>query len=219
MSNSENFILDDVEPEAADRIVASRRDAFARYGKLALIGSAPVVLAMASTEAFAAGGLPQQVVDVLNFALTLEYLEAAFYKKGNSTRGLIPVKYRALFKTIGAHETAHVALLKGVLGAAAVAAPAVDFTASGKYADAFSNFQTFATLSATFEDLGVAAYKGQAGNLAGTPVLTTALQIHSVEARHASAVRPLIGKAGWDDAFDKPKTKAQVLEAATPFLV
>ena len=49
-------------------------------------------------------------------------------------------------------------------------------------------------------------------------MLTTALQIHSVEARHASAVRPLIGKAGYDGAFDKPKTKAQVLKAATPFL-
>jgi len=218
MSNSENFILDTIEPEVADSIVSSRRDAFAKYGKLALIGSAPIVLAMASKEAFAAGGLPQQVVDVLNFALTLEYLEAAFYKKGNGTKGLIPARYRALFKTIGAHETAHVALLKGALGAAAVAAPAVDFTAGGKYADAFSNFQTFATLSATFEDLGVAAYKGQAGNLAGIPVLTTALQIHSVEARHASAVRPLIGKAGWDDAFDKPKTKNEVLAAATPFL-
>ncbi|MEO8882595.1 MAG: ferritin-like domain-containing protein [Devosia sp.] len=218
MSNSENFILDAIEPEVADSIVASRRDAFAKYGKLALIGSAPIVLAMASTEAFAAGGLPQQVVDVLNFALTLEYLEAAFYKKGNGTGGLIPPKYKALFKTIGQHETAHVALLKGALGAAAVAAPAVDFTAGGKYADVFSNFQTFATLSATFEDLGVAAYKGQAGNLAGTPVLTTALQIHSVEARHASAVRPIIGKAGWDGAFDKPMTKSEVLAAATPFL-
>ncbi len=110
------------------------------------------------------------------------------------------------------------ALLKHALGAAAVKAPKVDFTAGGKYADVFSNFATFATLSATFEDLGVAAYKGQAGNLIGTPVLTTALQIHSVEARHASAVRPLIGKAGFDSAFDKPKTKAQVLAAATPFL-
>ena len=82
----------------------------------------------------------------------------------------------------------------------------------------FSNFETFATLSATFEDLGVAAYKGQAGTLLGTPVLTTALQIHSVEARHAAAVRPIIGKSTSDGAFDKPKTKKQVLAAATPFL-
>lgn len=218
MSNQENFILDGIDPDVGDRIVASRRDVFAKYGQLALFGSAPIVLAMASTEAFAAGGLPQQVVDVLNFALTLEYLEAAFYKTGNGTKGLIPAKYNAMFKTIGAHETAHVALLKGALGAAAVAAPKVDFTAGGKYADVFSNFKTFATLSATFEDLGVAAYKGQAGNLAGTSVLTTALQIHSVEARHASAVRPLIGKPGWDGAFDKPKTKEEVLAAAKPFL-
>jgi hypothetical protein len=218
MSNPETFILDGLDPEIGDRIVASRRDAFARYGKLALLGSAPLIVAMASSEAFAAGGLPQQVVDVLNFALTLEYLESAFYKMGNGTRGLIPAKYRSLFRTIGEHENEHVALLKGALGAAAVSAPKVDFTAGGKYADVFSNFTTFATLSATFEDLGVAAYKGQAGNLAGTPVLTTALQIHSVEARHAGAVRPLVGKAPYDGAFDKPKTKIEVLEAARPFL-
>jgi hypothetical protein len=218
MSNQDNYLLDEIEPEVAERINASRRDAFNRYGKLALVASAPVVLAMASKEAFAAGGLPQQVVDVLNFALTLEYIESAFYKMGNGSRGLIPAKYRSLFRLIGKHENAHVALLKGALGSAAVAAPNADFTAGGKYADVFSNFTTFATLSATFEDLGVAAYKGQAGNLAGTPVLTTALQIHSVEARHAAAVRPIIGKAGWDGAFDHPKTKSEVLDAAKPFL-
>ena len=218
MNTQDTFILDTIEPEVADRVVASRRGVFSKYGKLAVMGSAPLVLAMASTEAFAAGGLPQQVVDVLNFALTLEYLEAAFYSTGNKTKGLIPAKYKSLFRTIGAHETAHVELLKGALGSAAVSAPKVDFTAGGKYADVFSNFDTFSTLSMTFEDLGVAAYKGQAGNLAGTPVLTTALQIHSVEARHASAVRRLTGKAGWDSAFDKPKTKDEVLAAAKPFL-
>jgi hypothetical protein len=218
MSNQENHLLDGIEPEVGERIVAGRREAFARYGRLALLGSAPVVMALAANQAFAAGGLPKQVVDVLNFALTLEYLEAAYYKQGNASKGLIPAKYRPLFKQIGAHETAHVALLKGALGSAAVEAPGVDFTAGGKYADVFSNFDTFATVSATFEDLGVAAYKGQAGNLAGTPVLQTALQIHSVEARHAAAVRRLLGKAAWDAAFDKPKTKNEVLAAAKPFL-
>ncbi len=216
--NNDNPILDTLEPEVAERINDGRCVAFAKYGRLMLLGSVPVALGLAANEAFAAGGLPQQVVDVLNFALTLEYIEDAFYKTGNGTRGLIPAKYHALFRTIGEHEAAHVALLKGALGAAAVAPPKADFTAGGKYADVFSNFATFATLSATFEDLGVAAYKGQAGNLAGTPVLTTALQIHSVEARHAAAVRPLIGKAGWDGAFDKPKTKNEVLESAKPFL-
>ena len=73
MNNQNNFVLDGLDPEVEDRIVSSRRSAFAKYGKLALLGSAPLVVAMASKEAFAAGGLPQQVVDVLNFALTLEY--------------------------------------------------------------------------------------------------------------------------------------------------
>jgi hypothetical protein len=217
--SQETFILDRIEPEVGERIDAGRRQLFSRWAApVALMGSAPLVLAASAQQAFGAGGLPQQVVDVLNFALTLEYLEAAFYKEANSSSGLIPSKYRQLFRTIGQHETAHVKLLKAALGSAAVAAPGVDFTAGGKYADVFSNFATFVAVSATFEDLGVAAYKGQAGNLAGSPVLTTALQIHSVEARHAAAVRPLAGKPTSDGAFDKPLTKQQVLAAATPFL-
>ena len=215
---TEHFILNDLDPEVGERINLARRSLFRRPAVMAVAASVPLVFAAASTAAFAAGGLPKQVVDVLNFALTLEYLEAAFYKEGVSRSGLIPSKYRALFRTISAHEAAHVKLLKAALGSAAVKAPAVDFTAGGKYPDVFENFETFATLSATFEDLGVAAYAGQAGNLIGTPVLGTALQIHSVEARHAAAVRPIIGKAGVPSAFDKPLSKKAVLAAATPFL-
>ena len=216
---NEQTILSTIEPELVDTLVSSRRDVFSKYAKAAgFLASAPLVLALASNQAFGQA-LPKQIEDVLNFALTLEYLEAAFYAEGNKTHGLIPSKYRTVFKTIGSHETAHVKLLQGVLGAAAVAAPAVDFTAGGKYADVFSNFETFLTLSQTFEDLGVAAYKGQAGNLIGSAeVLTVALQIHSVEARHASEVRRIGLKLGWDSAFDKPMSKAAVLKAATPFL-
>lgn len=215
---SDNFILTGLDPEVGERINSARRGLFASPAAAVIAASVPLVVAAASTQAFAAGGLPRQVVDVLNFALTLEYLEAAFYKQGVGSRGLIPSRYRSLFRTIAAHEAAHVKLLKGALGAAAVEAPAVDFTAGGKFSDVFENFETFAAVSATFEDLGVAAYAGQAGNLLGTPVLLTALQIHSVEARHAAAVRPIVGKAGYKGAFDKPMTKKQVLAAATPFL-
>ncbi|WP_375450806.1 ferritin-like domain-containing protein [uncultured Devosia sp.] len=217
--NDHNFVLSEIEPELADTIVAGRRDIFARYAKRAgFLASAPLVLALASNQAFGQA-LPKKIEDVLNFALTLEYLEAAFYEAGNTAGGLIPSKYRTVFRTIGQHETAHVKLLQSVLGAAAVAAPNVDFTAGGQYADVFSNFDTFLTLSQTFEDLGVAAYKGQAGNLIGSnEVLTVALQIHSVEARHASEVRRIGLKLGWDGAFDKPLSKSAVLAAATPFL-
>ena len=219
MSNQDSFLLDEIEPEVGERINASWRAAFAKYGELVLIGSAPTLLAMASTEAFAAEGLPQQVVDVLNYALSLEYFEATFYKTANGTEGLIPAKYQGLFGEIGQHENAHVALLSSVLGPAAVKAPKFDFTAGGQYPDVFSNFQTFSTLSSTIEDTGVAAFKGQLGNLAGTTVLATALQIHSVEARHAGSVRVLVGKPGSDGAFDKPMTKSEVLEAVKPFFV
>ena len=214
----ENTILSAIEPELADKVALGRREMFGKYAKAAgIMTSAPLVLALASNQAFGQS-LPKVIEDTLNFALTLEYLEAAFYKEGNAA-GIIPSQYKAVFRTIGQHEDAHVKLLKGVLGSAAVKAPGVDFTAGGKYADVFSNFDTFLTLSQTFEDLGVAAYKGQAGNLIGSKeVLTVALQIHSVEARHASEVRRIGLKFGWDGAFDKPLSKNAVLAAATPFL-
>ena len=110
----------------------------------------------------------------------------------------------AIFQQISQHETAHVAFLKSVLGANAVAKPNFDFTGSkngtvtATYPDVFTNYQTFLALAQAFEDTGVRAYKGQAGNLITNDVaLTAALQIHSVEARHASEVRRLRGFNGW----------------------
>jgi rubrerythrin len=218
--NSNNLnVISELDPDLVTSLVTSRRGLFSRSAKsLGLLASAPLILAAASQEAFA-GGLPKQIVDTLNFALTLEYIESAFYNAGISS-GVIPGRYRAVFGLIAKHERQHVAFLKGALGAAAVKPPKADFTAGGKYADVFSNFKTFLTLSQTFEDLGVAAYKGQAGNLKGNgAILTAALQIHSVEARHAAEVRRIGGKKAWTGAFDEPKSKQQVLAAATPFLV
>jgi hypothetical protein len=211
-------ILDSIDPDLGARI-ASRRDLFSgarlRFGALA---TAPVLLAAASGAAFGQG-LPRQVADVLNFALTLEYLEDEFYRTGLS-QGVVPGEFQTVFRQIGKHETAHVGVLRGALGGAAVAKPEFDFTAGGKYADIFSNFRTFALVSQTFEDLGVAAYKGQAPALAGGgALLTTALQIHSVEARHAAEVRLVRGVRPWTGAVDKPMNKAQVLAAARPFIV
>jgi rubrerythrin len=214
---SEPTLLDGLDPDLATRLT-SRRDLFTKAAaKLGAVASAPAVLSVASTEAFGQA-LPAQVVEVLNFALTLEYLEAEFYQMALARPRLIPGRYRAVFQQISRHENAHVRTLSGALGGAAVAKPRFDFTGRGQFPDVFTNFATFAAVSNTFEDLGVAAYKGQAGNLQGTPVLTTALQIHSVEARHAAEVRRVRGTFGWDGAFDQPLTKAQVLAAAAPFI-
>jgi len=131
-----------------------------------------------------------------------------------------------------------------------VAKPTFDFTAGGTFPDPFSDYPVFQALSQGFEDTGVRAYKGQAGNLmADDATLTTALQIHSVEARHASAVRRLRGEKGWitgnqntlpaaaaavyageetgqgvtndasSEAFDEPLTMQAVLDIAGLFIV
>ena len=150
-----------------------------------------------------ADALPAQVVDILNFALTLEYLEAEFYTRGLAAAGLIPANLRDVFDQIRKHEVAHVAFLQGALGSAAVVKPTFDFSGgggshSGPFTDVFTNPQTFMALAQAFEDTGVRAYKGQAANLMGHhDVLLAALRIHSVEARHASQVRRLRGQKSW----------------------
>jgi hypothetical protein len=199
-----NTVLGGIDPEITDRLL-TRRDAISRgaatSSKLAVglaLASVPIALAALATDAFAASALPQDIVDVLNFALTLEYLESSFYNAGVGTSGLIPASDVAVFQQIQKHENAHVAYLSAALGSAAVAKPTFDFTAGGMFADVFSNYATFQAVSQAFEDTGVRAYKGQAANLMSQPdILTAALQIHSVEARHAAEVRRLRGLDGW----------------------
>lgn len=196
---TENTIFSSLEPEISRRLV-SRRDALLRAGKLTFGGlSAPLAVGITANEAFGQGAaLPQQIVDVLNFALTLEELEAEFYRLGNDARNLIPRETRKVFDTLEDHEQAHVKLLRTVLGSRAVAKPTFDFTAGGTFPDVFTNYQTFLALSQAFEDTGVRAYKGQATNLMQNgSILETALRIHSVEARHAAEVRRIRGEKGW----------------------
>lgn len=201
-----NTILGGLDPELIDRVV-SRRDAVARSGKLAgalAIASLPVAFGLFARKAYAQGTLPADIVEVLNFALTLEYLEDEFYRLGleaDTAGDLDLADTRTVFEQISKHEAAHVALLQTTLGADAIEKPTFDFTAGGPFADVFSNSATFITLAQGFEDTGVRAYKGQAANLiSNNAILTVALQIHSVEARHASMVRRLSqspAEKGW----------------------
>ena len=192
-------IFDNLDPELMSA-VASRRAAVSRTAKMAgavAVASLPVAFGLMAKRAFAQGGLPQSIVNVLNFALTLEYLEDEFYQLGLGTSGLIPAADLPIFQQIAKHEAAHVALLQSVLGASAVAKPTFDFTAAGTF-DPFGSYPIFQALSQGFEDTGVRAYKGQAPALmSDNTILTTALRIHSVEARHASMVRKLRGQKGW----------------------
>ena len=202
-------ILQTLDPELRERLsdeMITRRAALAKgatvSGALAAglrLASVPVAVAAVARNAFAQTGIPQAVIDVLNFALTLEYLEAEFYVTGVGTSGLIPATDLAIFTTIRDHEVAHVNFLKGALGSAAVAKPTFDFSAGngsnqGPFADVFSNYATFKAVAQAFEDTGVRAYKGQAPALQPYDAfLQAALTIHSVEARHAAEVRRLRG--------------------------
>src|ERR1700744_2543929 len=182
----------------------SRREAMTKglgFGLKAALAAIPLGLFDAFNNKAVAGPTNTDIVTVLNFALTLEYLESTFYSTGLSTNGLIPASDQTVMAQISKHETAHVALLKQTitsLSGTPVAMPTFDFTAGGTYSDVFSNYMTFLALSNAFEDTGVRAYKGAAPSLLGAgAVLTAALDIHSVEARHASEVRKLRGLKGW----------------------
>lgn len=186
-----------VDEDVFERIShISRRNMFGAVSKKGMALAIPALVAGSLNKAYAA---TPAAIDVLNFALTLEYLENEFYVKGNNTSGLIPAQDMPIFTQIGKHETQHVNFLLAALGNKAVAKPNFDFTAKGAFADVFSNYSTFVTVSHALEDTGVRAYKGQAGNLLASedlPLLEYALQIHSVEARHASVVRRLMNKRG-----------------------
>jgi len=192
-------LLESVEPDYINEMTA-RRDPIEKAKNMAGAAATTIISfgALAGTTFGQDKKLPGKIADVLNFALTLEYLEDEFYRTALGSSGLIPQDTQDVFGQISKHETAHVALLKSVLGSKAVAKPNFDFTAGGAFGDVFRNYQTFLAVSQAFEDTGVRAYKGQAGNLKdNAKILTVALQIHSVEARHAAEVRRLRGEKGW----------------------
>ncbi len=202
--------LIDVDPELSRNIV-SRREAIRRGASTSssvaagiAMASIPVALAAVATDLFGQQRrLPGVIEDVLNFALTLEYLEAEFYNRGLAAPNLIGAPRRAVFDQIRKHEVAHVNFLKKTLGSRAVAKPTFDFTAgdgsgNGPYRDVFTNEQTFLAVAQTFEDTGVRAYKGQAAYLMGDrDILDAALRIHSVEGRHAGEIRHIRGQKPW----------------------
>lgn len=196
--------------ESAMRSTGSRRDSFTQFGnigKTLALASIPFGLSSLANKALAKDitATPATPVGALQFALTLEYLENEFYQMALDS-GVIPASENGgrdlkVFQQIAAHESDHVKFLIAGLGGTAsanfVPKPTFDFTVGGAF-DPFNDYPTFLALAQAFEDTGVRAYKGQAANLISTPdLLTAALQIHSVEARHASEVRRLRGLKGW----------------------
>jgi hypothetical protein len=189
--------IEKVDPEFHERI-SPRRDAIKNitsFGSKVAVAALPFAFSTIFKKAYGQS-TPTSVTAVLNFALTLEYLESYFYNQGKAAN-VTPAVYQPYLNIITLDENNHVKFLQTTLGSAAISSPAFDLTAGGLFPNVLTDFPTFAAVAQTFEDTGVRAYKGQAANLLGNQVvLTAALGIHAVEARHASALRQIRASLG-----------------------
>lgn len=197
-----------VDPEFFEK-TDQRRNVLKNIGRKVALTALP--FAMGSVFQKAYGKTTDVIIDTLNFALTLEHLEAEFYKKAVAdASGLFPTPAALnAFVTIRDHEIAHVNFLTaGINAASPGAAVAVnpggyDFTLGGAL-PTFTDYKTLLTVAQVFEDTGVRAYKGQAGVFVKNDLLTAALNIHSVEARHASHIRQMRAASAGGSIAVKP---------------
>jgi rubrerythrin len=162
-------------------------------------------------------------VRILNFALTLEFLEAEFYKQAVANRAYKSPEFQEFALTVADHEAKHVSFLRKALGSAAVKKPSFDF------GDTVTNADKFAATAQVLEDTGVRAYLGQVGNISSRAILGAAGTIATVEARHAAWIRFLNGGGALGArstanpapfTFDKPASERAILSAvgATKFI-
>jgi rubrerythrin len=178
--------------------------------------------ALATTAAYGAASVTPWVtralaqngggdVEILNFALTLEYLEADFYRQ--AAKLSLKGDYKSLAKDFGDNEQAHVDALAATiekLGGKPVKSPKFAFGMKGQ--------GDFEKLAVTLEDTGVSAYNGAAPMIASAEVLAAAGGIVQVEARHAAALRFLGGMEPTKGPFDQPLSKAKTLKAVEPLI-
>jgi hypothetical protein len=197
---------------AATEVHGITRSSFILRGALAagaLYGTASVAPFVSQAFAETGGG----DVEILNFALTLEYLEADFYNVKGRQVGLSG-EARKYARVFGAEEAAHVSALSAAikqLGGKPVAKPTFVFPATDE--------KSFLALASVLENTGVGAYNGAAPSLKSKQVLASAGSIVQIEARHAAAIDLLIGKSPTpNEGFDKPLSKAEVLAAAGPLI-
>jgi len=214
--NLQNIIseIEKTDPEIYDRMDTRRKAMrkFATFSSKVALASLPLAVGSMFKTAYGQT-VPAGVIAVLNFALKLEYLEAEFY---NRIAGGGPSAFptSAGFATASAgdqtalrkirdDENAHVTFLRGALGGAQIAKPNIDLTGGGSaagtgpFAGFLGSYAVQLAMAQTFEDTGVRAYKGGAPDLQPSRgFLTAALQIHSVEARHAAKIRLMRRTAG-----------------------
>ncbi|MFI5025247.1 MAG: ferritin-like domain-containing protein [Solirubrobacterales bacterium] len=207
MKNPQLAAIEIEELSRGSMIMKGALAAGALYGTMAV---GPLV-----RSAFAQGSNSDGDIEILNFALTLEYLEAAFYEQALAEVPDLSGEVSDLAKEIQGHEQEHVDALTAAikdLGGKPVAAPGVDF---GK---AFADEDAFLELAQTFEDTGVSAYNGAGPLITDKAILGSAGAIVQIEARHAAAIRLQRGESPAPEAFDMELSMDEVLKAVEPFV-
>ncbi len=223
----EQLDVDGAIQETAEAVDGGTRASFLKKAGVGLGAIAAGGAFAGAIPSLARGAaVPQSDIDILNFALTLEYLEGEFYAQAvkNKIGGRTVVNRFAT--VVAQHEAAHVAFLKKVLGAKAVARPKFDFK------DTVTNLEKFKATADVLENTGVHAYLGQVGNIKTKAVLSGAGRILPVEARHAAWIRQIrfadAGAKGGGSpqtpapaAFEDGFTKAKILAIvkSTGFIV
>jgi rubrerythrin len=200
----EGFSFDRLDRDGALAEAAHDVSGVSRAGFFAAgLAGAALLLGTTDTDDAFAQKPSKNDLAILNFALTLEYLQAAFYTEAERLKELQGRTRRAA-EVVGSVERAHVKAFNELLGKQAVKRPKFDFQGVTEKSDAFLK------TAVAFEDLAVAAYKGQATRLKSRSALAAAVSIHSVEARHAAWMRYLFGVNPARDAFDQPSNKQEV---------
>ena len=186
-----------IRAAVAEDVTCSRerflRRATAAGGTLVLGG---VVVAGLPRLAASVAQSAAQDAEIFNFALLLEYTQAAFYAEAVE-RAELTGELLEFATVVAEHERAHVEFLRDALGSSARAEPTTDF------GEATADPDAFGAAAVTLEDVAVAAYNGQAANLT-KGALRAAATIISVDARHAAWIRSIVGETPADQAVDQP---------------
>jgi hypothetical protein len=213
--NLEAVDVDGAIREGAEEVAGDTRMSFLRKGAIAggaaLSGGA--ILSALIPEVALAGGRPPAKfgkgdIGILNFALTLEYLERAFYNEATDKGAITDPKTATFLKVTTHDERKHVAFLKKALGQQAVKEPKFNF--QGTTGDQ----ATFQKTAYVLENTGVHAYLGQAPNIKDAKILLAAASIVTIEARHSGAIGSIINKAiNPNGAFDNGLPASAILKA------
>jgi hypothetical protein len=200
-----DFLLDRAADPTQSLQTSSRRQLVQRGSIAAAAAAAGAGIGILRRPAAAAAATPSRAQDraIFNFALVLEYLQAAFYAEAVNGEGLTG-EVRRFAEVVSEHERAHVAFLRKALGAHARESPQFDF------GNATKDERAFLKAAVLLENTGVLAYNGQAANLT-KPALAAAAEIVSVEGRHAAWISDLAGEPPAPRAADVGASSADVV--------